>query len=264
MREAITACVITYNEEDKIRRCLQSVKWCDEIIVVDSFSTDKTVDIAREFTSRVYTHEWMGYIGQKNLTKDMASSPWILFIDADEEVSPRLRDEILREFESGASEKTDGYECPRKVFFLGKWISHGDWYPDRKLRLFRKAKGKCHGMEPHDRVVVDGRVRKLRGDLLHYTYDNIEEQVSVLNKYSSITAEGWRKEGQKFRLGRLILHGPCRFLRSYLLKLGFLDGVPGLVVATISATGVFIKYAKLWELYHGRKAAQGTHSKASS
>ena len=141
MRDKISACLTVGNEEGNIRRCLNSLHWADEIVVVDSFSKDKTVEICKEYTERVYQHEWLGYVGQKKLIKKMALHPWIIFVDADEEVSPDLRDQILKEFESGNNLKYVGYEFPRKVFFLGTWITHGEWWPDIGMRLFRKDKG---------------------------------------------------------------------------------------------------------------------------
>ena len=144
MREKISACITAGNEEKKIRRCLESVSWCDEIVVVDSFSTDRTAEICREYTDRVYQHEWLGYIGSKNLIRGMATHPWLLYLDADEEISSDLRDEILREFNSGSGEIV-GYRFPRLVHYLGRWIKHGEWYPDYKLRLFRKDAGSSDG-----------------------------------------------------------------------------------------------------------------------
>lgn len=248
MSNEISVCIIAGNEERKIRRCLESVTWADEIVVVDSLSTDNTVDICKEYTDRVYSHEWLGYIDQKNLIKDMATGPWILFVDADEEVSIELKEEILREMASGHSEQYAGYEFPRMVKFLGKWITHGDWYPDIKLRLFRKDKGKCTGVEPHDRVVVNGKVKRLSARLHHYTYDSIRDQVSASNKFSTITAEGWHNEQKRFHLHHLLFRPVLRFMRSYFLRLGFLDGMQGLLVATTVSYAVFVKYAKLWEL----------------
>lgn len=257
MREKISACITAANEERNIRRCLESVTWADEVVVVDSFSTDGTPEICREYTDHVHQHRWLGYIGQKNLIKDMACGPWILFVDADEEISPALRDEILREFESGASAQYAGYEFPRLVWYLGRWIRHGDWYPDVKLRLFRKDKGRCGGREPHDRISVDGPVRRLRGDMFHYTYADVSDQLATINRFTSITAQGWRRDGRTFRLIDLLFRPGLRFLRSYVLRLGFLDGLPGLVVALMVAQGVFVKYAKLWDLSRaaGRPAA---------
>jgi glycosyltransferase involved in cell wall biosynthesis len=251
MREKISACITAGNEEKNIRRCLESVAWCDEIIVVDSFSKDRTADICREYTDLVYEHRWLGYIGQKNLIKDLASHPWILFIDADEEVSVGLRDEIIREFDDGACRDFAGYQFPRMVKFLGRWITHGDWYPDIKLRLFRKELGRCGGKEPHDRTTVEGPVRLLQHHLYHHTYANIADQIQTINNFSSISARGHVEDGRRFRVIDLMLRPVYRSFRSYILKLGFLDGLPGFIIAVAVGFGVFLKYAKLWEAHYG-------------
>ena len=161
MREKISACVTAGNEETNIRRCLESLKWCDEVVVVDSFSEDRTVEICREYTDRVYQHEWLGYIGQKNLIRGMASHPWILFLDADEEVAPKLKDEIISEFEKGTQEYV-GYEFPRRVHYLGRWIYHGEWYPDMKLRLFKKDHGRSAGRDEQPDPDAGVQARKPR------------------------------------------------------------------------------------------------------
>lgn len=248
MREKISACITAANEETNIRRCLESLKWCDEIVVVDSFSTDRTPDICREYTDLVYSHRWLGYIGQKNLIKDLASHPWILFVDADEEISPELRDEIIDEFETGGNSRHAGYEFPRMVYYLGRWIRHGDWYPDAKLRLFRKDKGTCGGKEPHDKTTVSGLIKRFRNPMYHYTYVDIADHVSTLSRFSAITAQGKYEEGTSFMLADLVFRPFLRFLRCYFLKLGFLDGLPGFIIATTTAYGVFLKYARLWEI----------------
>lgn len=253
MRENISVCIIAGNEEANIRRCIESATWAHEIIVVDSFSTDRTVEICKEYTSRVYQHEWLGYIGQKNLIKDLANGPWILFIDADEEISPALKIEIEAEFTSERIDRVDGYEFPRLVRYLGKWITHGDWYPDVKLRLFRKYKGECGGKEPHDRTKVNGRVKRLKAPIYHYTYSGIKDQLASLNIFTTISAEGKYCDGREFQISDIILRPFLRFLRCYFLKLGFLDGLPGLIIATSVAFGVFAKYAKLWEIQRANK-----------
>lgn len=249
MREKISVCITAGNEEKNIRRCLESVKWADEIIVVDSFSMDRTVDICKEYTDLVYQHRWLGYIGQKNLIKDLAEGPWILFIDADEEISPELKDEIIREFESDNKDRAVGYEFPRMVWYMNKWIRHGDWYPDAKLRLFLKERGTCGGREPHDRTSVDGPIKRMKAHMYHYTYSDIADQFTTINRFSTITAEGWYAEGKPFRLIDLVTRAPFRFFRCYVLKRGFLDGLAGFIIACFAAYGVFIKYAKLWELH---------------
>ncbi|MCK5849861.1 MAG: glycosyltransferase family 2 protein [Kiritimatiellae bacterium] len=247
MREKVSACITAGNEEKNIRRCLDSVKWADEIIVVDSFSTDRTVEICREYTNRVYSHRWLGYIGQKNLIKDLADGPWILFIDADEEISESLRDEIIAELESDSCNKIAGYEFTRLVKFLGRWIKHGDWYPDIKLRIFRKDRGHCGGKEPHDKTTVNGPVKHLHGDMYHYTYDEISDQLETINRFSSITANGQYADKKTFHMHDLLLRPIIRFIRSYIFRRGFMDGLPGLIIAMTCSYGVFVKYAKLWE-----------------
>lgn len=246
-RERVSACITACDEEKNIRRCLESVKWADEIVVVDSFSRDRTVDICREYTDRIYQHKWLGYIGQKNLIKDLAGGPWILFIDADEEVSSELRAEIQTEFESGANRGYDGYAFPRMVHYMGRWIRHGEWYPDIKMRLFRKEKGTCGGREPHDRTSVPGPVKRLAGHLYHYTYDDLADQIKTMNDFSSISAQTFDADG-KFRWVDILLRPPLRFLKAYYLKRGFMDGTRGWIIACCSAFGVFLKYAKLYEL----------------
>ncbi len=249
MPEKISVCITAGNEEKNIRRCLESAKWANEIVVIDSFSKDRTPEICREYTERVYQHEWMGYIGQKNLIKDLAQGPWILFLDADEEISPGLREEIMGEFKSASAADFAGYEFPRLVRYLGRWITHGDWFPDMKLRLFRKDKGECGGQEPHDRTIVHGRVKRLRNPLYHYTYTDINNQMSTLNRFTTISAIGKHKEGRRFWITDLVFRPMLRFFRCYILKRGFMDGIPGLVVATFTSFAVFAKYAKLWEIY---------------
>jgi glycosyltransferase involved in cell wall biosynthesis len=249
----ISACVITGNEEKNIRRCLESVSWVDEIIVVDSFSTDTTAIISREYTQKVYQQEWLGYIGQRNLIKDMASNPWILFVDADEEVSPELKAEIEQEFSSGNYKNYAAYEFPRMVRFLGRWIKKGNWYPDVKLRLFRKDLGTCSGKEPHDLTIVNGPKKRLKGHLFHYTYDNIDSEINSLNRFSSISADGKYEDGVSFKMVDFLFRPSFRFFRGYFLKGGFLNGIPGLIIETSTAYAVFAKYAKLWERHNINK-----------
>ncbi len=247
-RERISVCIITGNEEVNIRRCLESVKWADEIVVVDSFSTDDTLSIVSEYTERVYQHRWLGYIGQKKVAKSLARYEWVLFVDADEVVSDELRHEIESLRDNGFPEDVNGYEFPRLVWFLGRWIRHGDWYPDTKLRLFRRAKGKCGGSEPHERIDIEGEPKHLKAPLFHYTYDDISDQINTLNRFSSISANGMHSDCSSFRmLFGMFAHAPFRFFRCYIIKGGFLDGVAGLIIAVVSSFGTFIKYAKRWE-----------------
>jgi len=247
MREKISACVMTCNEERNIRRCLESIMWCDEIVVVDSFSTDRTIEICREYTDKVLQHEWLGYIGQRNLMRRMAVHPWVLYIDADEEISPKLRDAIVHEFEH-RTDRFVGYEFPRQVYYLGKWIRHGAWYPDFKLRLFLRDKGRSGGVEPHDQVVLDGPVRRMHHPIWHYTYEDITDHVNTTNRFSSISACSMFEDGQRFKWSDFLIRPPWRFVRGFIFRSGWIDGRRGFIIAVVNAFGVAMKYAKLWEL----------------
>lgn len=242
----ISACIICGNEIRNIGRCLESVRWADEIVVVDSFSTDGTFEEASKYTDKVIRQKWLGYIGQKKFASEQTTCPWILFVDADEEVSQGLREEIEKTFSKAIPAGVNGYNCPRLVHYLGRWIRHGDWYPDMKLRLFRKAFGKCGGEEPHDRIIVEGQVRNFAQPLNHYTYDSISDQLRQIDRFSSISAEtqATRKAPSYFTICG---HAIFRFFRCYFWKRGFLDGIPGIIIAVNVAFGTFSKYAKLWE-----------------
>lgn len=247
MRDKISACIMTYNEEDNIRRCLESVSWCDEIVVVDSFSTDNTLAICLEYTDKVSQNEWNGYIAQRNLIRTLATHDWILFLDADEEISPQLRDALMKEFESGHG-KYVGYEFPRQVYYLGKWIRHGSWYPDIKLRLFRKARGRSGGVEPHDQVIVDGPVKRMAHPIWHYTYRDIADHINTMNRFSTISARALYDKGRRFSWIDFMFRPAWRFFKGYFLRSGWLDGKRGIIIATINAFGVSMKYAKLWSV----------------
>lgn len=247
-RNKITACIMTLNEEQNIRRCLESVTWCDEILVLDSFSTDTTVNICKEFTLKVVQEKWRGYISARNRVRNLASHDWVLLLDADEEVSTALRDQILHQFRNGHGRYV-AYQFPRQVFYLGRWIKHGEWNPDIKLRLFNRNRGHSGGQEPHDTVIVDGPVKTLRGKLFHYTYDNLEDHLQTMNRFSTISAYEMRKKGRPFRWTDLFFRPAFRFFKGYFIKLGILDGRRGFIIAMISSFGVAIKYIKLWECW---------------
>lgn len=256
MKPEISACIITFNEQGNIRRCLESVKWCDEIVVMDSFSTDETIEICREYTDAVYQHKWMGYVGQRNLVRQKATSDWVLYLDADEEISGDLREEIIGALQND-EEKYTGYQFPRRVNYLGRWITHGEWYPDIKLRLFKRVKGRSVGSEPHDYVVVDGSVKNLKGPINHYTYVDIADHVRTVNNFTSIAAQEKYKSGEKCCWANTIFRSQWRFFRGYILKRGFLDGKRGFLIACVNTLGVLVKYAKLWELQLAEKADGG-------
>lgn len=253
-KSSISCCIITFNEEHNIRECLESVSWADEIVVVDGHSTDATRSIAREYTDRVIEHDFEGHIQQKNFVVDQARNLWVLCVDADERVTPELKEEILRVMRNHG--EVSGFSMPRLVFYLGRFIRHGGWYPDRKLRLFRKDRGRWGGRNPHDHVEIQGATEVLRGDLLHYTYRNVTDHLERINSHTRIVAAEMAKEGRRAHVTDLVFRAPVKFFKMYVLKRGFLGGVAGLVIAVLGSYYVFLKYAKLWETgwRGGRKA----------
>jgi glycosyltransferase involved in cell wall biosynthesis len=239
--------IITYNEEKRIADCLSSVVWADEIVVVDSYSSDKTVEICRKFGARVIQHRWPGHIKQKNYALTQATHDWVLSLDADEVASPELAAQVQRLMQQEHPEMA-GYYVPRQTYYLGRWIKHCGWYPDYKLRLFDRRRAHWGGEDPHDSVICEGKTARLSGCLYHYSFDNLAAHLDTIDRFTSIAAAERHKKGDKAGLGQLLLRPPLTFLKMYLLQLGFLDGMPGLIVCVLSACHVFIKYAKLWEL----------------
>ena len=244
--EKLSVTIITLNEEDNIRDALESVKWADEIVVVDSGSTDRTVEICKEFTDKVYHQDWLGMNGQKAFAKGQARCEWLLNIDADERVSDELAAEIKAVLESGS--EIDGFFVPRRVHYLGRWINHSGWYPDHKLRLFKMDKGRWAGTDPHDKVVVSGKTSYLKADLYHYTYKNIENFVNVVNSFTTVAAVEYEKKGKGCGFINIVLRPVFTFFKKYFLKQGVRDGLPGFFISASSAYYVFLKYVKLWEL----------------
>ena len=251
-RPALSVCIITFNEEQNIRDCLESVAWVDEIIVVDSFSQDTTVSLCRMFTKKVYEKEWQGHVKQKNCALQYASNEWVLCIDADERVSTELREEIERNL-SMEGNSCDGYYFPRHSYYLGKWINHGGWYPDYKLRLFKKSKGRWGGQDPHDKVILKGTTTQLKGELLHFVYKNVSHQLQTVDTFSTITATALDREGDRFNLFKLLYRPSIKFFETYCIKRGFMDGLPGFIIAITSSFYVFLRYVKLWELQKQRQ-----------
>jgi glycosyltransferase involved in cell wall biosynthesis len=245
-RPKISAVVRTFNEAKNIKECLESLTWADEIVVVDSGSTDATIEIAKTFTARVIHQPWLGHIKQSQFATDSAANRWILHMDADERVTPELRDEILRlDLEKS---DCDAYEMPRKHFFMQRWIHHSAWYPDYKIRLFRKDLCKWGGYAPHDEVKVKGKMGRLRGDIIHYIYTDIAHFAATKNTYSTLTAQDHFRNGRRARIIDFTLRPVYAFLYRYFVRLGVLDGIPGFVISIMEAHGVFMKYSKLYEL----------------
>lgn len=246
-RPEVCAIVVCFNEEQRIGACLDSLRWCDEIVVVDSFSTDRTPEICRNYTDRFFQRPWSGYRDQKAHAHSLATKDWVLMIDADERVSAHLRQEILDALQRDG-EKYAGYSVPRLVHYLGRWWWRGEWYPDYDIRLFRRERATWAGTEPHEKIIVDGKVRRLKHPLEHFTYRSMDDHFQRLNRYSSISANENRKAGRRWRLSDALLRPWVRFVRSYIIKRGFMEGFAGFYVAVASAVYVFLKYAKLWEL----------------
>jgi glycosyltransferase involved in cell wall biosynthesis len=257
-RALISAFVICFNEEDQIADCLESLRFCDEIVCVDSYSTDRTVEICKEWGARVVQRKWGGYREQKDFGLNQATHEWVLNIDADERVSDGLRDSILQVLRDDylvaqgladpALRPADGYEFNRVVYYLGRWWRLGGWYPEYRLRFFRKSKTKWGGVDPHEKPIVLGKNRRLEGELYHFTYDNLEEQLRKLNTFSTIAAEEDYKRGKRSNVAKIFLSPVHRMLKFYLLKKGYREGVAGVIVAFVEGYYTFMKYAKLWEL----------------
>ena len=244
-RRPISCCIICFNEEQAIRRCLESVKWCDEIVVVDSFSTDKTIEICQEYSARIIQRAWPGYVEQKRFALSQASHEWILNIDADEEVSPLLQNEIQVVLQQD-DPAVDGFYIPRLVHYLGRWWWHG-WYPSYRLRLFRKHKVRWGGVNPHEKVLLHGRAEHLSGNLHHYTYTDISDHLRTVNSLTDISSRELMLRKRRKYLSDVLLRPLWRFLSFYFFRGCIRDGLPGLFVAATSAFYVFLKYAKLWE-----------------
>jgi glycosyltransferase involved in cell wall biosynthesis len=250
--QEISTTVITHNEERNIRRCLESVKpFSAEIVVVDSGSTDRTVDICREYTPHVFTNEWPGYGRQKQLAMEKTTCPWVFSIDADEEVSPGLCEEI-RTLDFGKP----GYEMPRRVWYLNRWVNHSGWYPGYILRLFHRESGRFTDEIVHESVRVDGRVGRLKNDLYHYSYRDVSHHIEKVNEFTTLTARKMYEEGRRDGAIKVALYPFFEFLKVYLVKRGFLDGLAGLTISSLHAYYVFLKYAKLYEMKAGRRGGE--------
>jgi glycosyltransferase involved in cell wall biosynthesis len=243
----LSVCIICFNEGHNIGRCLESCSWADEIIVVDSMSQDNTVKIAHQYTDAVFKRPWTGYVGQKNFALSKAHGDWILSLDADEEISTSLRKEILAEIKR--TEAQDGYRIRRRSFYQGRWINHSGFYPDRQLRLFRRERGRWIGGRVHERVEIKGSIGKLKSDLLHYPYKGtISGQLQTVNDFSGLLAKDMYEKGKRYHFLLLLTRPLLKFLEVYLLKLGFLDGLAGLIIASTSSYAMFVRYVKLREI----------------
>ena len=247
----ISATIITFNEERNVARAIESLRCCDEILVLDSGSNDRTVEIATKLGARVVEASWHGYAAQKNIAAELAASDWVLSLDADESLSEALEAELWQIKKNGP--KFDGYTVPRLAQYLGRWILHSGWYPDRKVRLFNKHKAQWIGEFVHESVTVDGPVGHLKSNLLHFTCSSLSEHVRSINNYTTLAAQELVSRGQNAGFGRLLFDPPWTFLRAYVLNRGFLDGVEGMAIAYMAAFYNFVKYSKARHMSPGRK-----------
>ncbi len=236
--------MITFNEEENIDDALSSVQDAGEIIIVDSFSTDRTTEIARRYTDRVYRSSWQGFAKQKQMAIDLATCDWVFLLDADERMTDELRGEI-EGIITTTSKK--GFFVPRKNYFLNKWIRHSGWWPDYTLRLFRRGTGRIPYRAVHERIVVDGETGRLKNPIVHYTYKDINQFIDKAQRYSTLAALEMHSQGRRFRIADLLLHPPATFVKMYILQHGFRDGLHGLILAILYSYYTFLKYIKLWE-----------------
>lgn len=247
MEIKLSVVIITFNEEKNIGRCLASIaEVADEIVVVDSFSTDATRKICDRFECTFIKNTFEGHIQQKNFALDQATYPHVLSLDADEELSSELKSSI---FDVKKDWQYSAYRFNRLSSYCGKFFPHGSWYPDRKIRLFDKTKAKWGGVNPHDKVVLkEGRAQHISGNLHHYTYRSISEHIQQINYFSGIAAEAAYKSGKSFSLFKLITKPMWRFFRDYFIKHGFMGGYRGLTICFLTAVETYLKIIKLWEL----------------
>lgn len=243
----VTAFIVCMNEAKNIRRCLESIRWCSEIVVIDSGSTDGTLEICREVGARVIHREWPGYVEQKRYGLEHSTGDWVLNLDADEEVSPELQHEILHVLAT-EGERYDGYELSRVVFYLNRWWRKGGWYPEYRLRLCRRSKTSWAGADPHEKAEVAGPTRRLEGELRHYTYRNMTDHINRLNQHSTSAARTMHRKGKHVSVASMLFNPIGRFAKFYIFKKGYREGASGLVVALFESFYVLLKYLKLWEL----------------
>ena len=246
MAVPVTATVITFNEAANIEAALASLSWADEIIVVDSESTDTTAAIARKFTDKVIVRPWPGYVAQKNFAAEQASHDWIFSLDADERVTPELASEVKATL--AREPRAAGYRVPRVTFHLGRWMRSTDWYPDYQLRLYDRRRARWAGKYVHESVKADGPVEYLRSELQHYAYRDQAHHLETMDRYTTLAVKQMFEEGRRAGFLHLMVHPPAAFFRNYVLRGGFRDGKAGLIVSAMNARYVRLKFAKLWEL----------------
>jgi glycosyltransferase involved in cell wall biosynthesis len=246
----ISASIIVRNEEANIAAVCETVAWADEIVIVDSDSTDRTVEIARQYTEKVFQHAFRGYKDKHEFADAQTTGDWIFWIDADERVTPELRAAIENLRKRDPATLPDGFRIARSTQYLGRWIRHSGWYPDYQMRLYRKSASYWEGVAPHEIARVKGRIETLPGEFLHYTKRNLSEHHRVLDEYTQLAAEFHIKNEKQVGGIALFIVPIAAFVRTYLFKQGLRDGIPGLIIAMFTAYSVFLKFAKVWEHRH--------------
>ncbi len=243
----LSVCIICFNEERNIRNCLESVSWADEVIVVDSGSQDKTLEIVRQYNAALFQRPWTGYVDQKNFALSKASCDWVLSLDADEGVSSDLSQEIVTVLHQPPEK--DGFRIPRLSFFQDRWIKHCGFYPNRQLRLFKRECGRWVGGRVHERVEINGSVGELKNNLLHYPYKgSIVGLIQTLNNFTTLQAEDMYEKDKRPLLALILFRPFFKFVEVYILKRGFLDGLAGFIIAVTFSYSMFVRYVKLREL----------------
>jgi glycosyltransferase involved in cell wall biosynthesis len=248
----LSVTVVAKNEAADLGAALASVAWADEIVVVDSHSTDETVAVARQYTDRVFVHDWLGHIEQKNYAASLASHDWILSLDADERVTPELASE-LQGLKAEAPPEA-AFRIPRVTWHLGRWIRTTDWFPDYQNRFYDRRRARWTGRYVHEALQADGPSGQLRGEIQHYAYRDIADHLETIDRYTALAARQMQEDGRRAGLLQLAGHPPLAFLRNYIARGGIRDGVPGFIISAMNAYYVFLKFAKLWELERGSKS----------
>lgn len=245
-RLPVSVALISFNEEDNIGRALESIKdIASEIVVVDSHSTDKTREIAKSYGAKVFEEDWKGYVDQKNFALGKCTREYVLSLDCDEVVSSDLKDSIIRAVKD---QEADGFYINRKTYYLGRFLEH-TWQPEWRLRLIKRSSNpKWEGYDPHDSLYVEGKTKRIKGDLYHYSYKDIEDHYNRALKYSKLVSKAYNKMGRSSKIYNLIFNPMVAFAKNYFIKMGFLDGVRGLSVAVSEAFSTFLKYLYLWEM----------------
>jgi glycosyltransferase involved in cell wall biosynthesis len=242
----LSVTVVAKNEATDLGAALASVAFADEIVVVDSHSTDETVSIARQYTDRVVIHDWLGHVEQKNYAASLASHDWILSLDADERVTPALAEEIRTSLHADPPQAA--FRIPRVTWHLGRWVRSTDWYPDYQDRLYDRRHARWTGRYVHETLTKSGSSGQLSGEIQHYAYRDIADHLETIDRYTTLAARQMHEDGRRCGLLQLAGHPPLAFLRNYLARGGIRDGIPGFIISSMNAYYVFLKFAKLWEL----------------